>query len=311
MPVWPAVALKPETVSGVRTYQVNLLLDIVFSIFALIVGLTSLLLAVSDVRTALAFAAVTGAAACGLVIIFVINFIVSLMSVLKVHHGSYEYGPEHARYARRGVAFKWTGTALSTLAAVLVVYLLLAGTATFVGPGTVPTAIYLPLLVTAFWTAGVTCKGQMYRFMVRALQPSHTRTRSDLASVLIPALGLIGVALVTLLTVRIVDVLGNPAAIEPAELARLSQMLLGAVFLPAGFALVAYVLFLTVYRQTVERLQAGLAALYQAVPPWPGSVPSAMPSPAAPASPAACAGCGILVPPGLPLCPQCGTPLRA
>ncbi len=277
MPVWPAVALKPETVSGVRTYQINLVLDIVFSVFALIVGLTSLLLAASDLPGAFASAAIIGAAACGLVIVFVINFIVSLMSVLKMHHGAHEYGPDHARHALRGVVFKWTGTALSTIAVILVVYILFAGTAAFAGPGNVPSVVYVPLLATGFWTAGLTCKGLMYRFMVRALQPPPTSARSDLASALIPTLGLIGVVLVTLLTVRFIDLIANPAAFTPLELARVGTMLVGSVFFPAGFALIGYVLFFTVYRQTADQLQAGLAALYQGLPAWPIVAPASPP----------------------------------
>ncbi len=178
VPYWPTVVVKPETVRGVQTYYVNLILDIIFGVFALIIGLSSIVVATAtDLPAAIAFAAVFGAAACGLIIVFVINFIVSLMSVLRMHHGADEYGPEHAVNARRGVVFKWIGTTLSTLAAILVVYLLIAGSAVFIGGSSVPATVYVPLLITVFWTAGVSSKAQMYRFMVRSLQPPETPSR--------------------------------------------------------------------------------------------------------------------------------------
>src|SRR5256885_4240458 len=70
-------------------------------------------------------------------------------------------------------------TTLFRSATVLVVYLLIIGTFAFVGGGGVPASTFIPLLVTIFWTAGVTCKGQMYRHMVRALQPPELRFRSE------------------------------------------------------------------------------------------------------------------------------------
>ena len=207
MPYMPAVIVKPETVSGIRTYQISLVLDIVFAVFALTVGLTAVLVTASDSNSAISLAAILGASVCGLVIVFILNFIVSLMSVMKMHHGADEYGPEHAKNATRGVLFKWMGTALSTIATVLVVYLAIVGSFALLGGGGVPPAAFIPLLVTAFWTAGVTCKGQMYRHMVRALQPPELRFRADLASLLIPALGVVGIGVIGFVTYRLVTLL--------------------------------------------------------------------------------------------------------
>src|SRR2546428_13125287 len=136
------------------------------------------------------------------------------MSVLKMHHGADEYGPDHARNAPRGVRFKWLGTGPSTIATVLVVYLLISGSISLFGGagGSVPAAAFIPLLVTAFWTGGVTCKGQMYRHMVRALQPPELRFRADLASFLIPALGLIGVGVIGYATARLLAAFQNPGS---------------------------------------------------------------------------------------------------
>src|SRR5881409_1596711 len=161
IPYWPNVVVKPDTVRGIQTYYVTLILDIIFGVFALIVGLSSILIVTSNSASAIAAAAITGSAVCGLVIVFVINFIVSLMAVIRMHHGADEYGPQHAANARRGVLFKWIGTTLSTLAAILVVYLVLAGSSLLFG-GPAPAILYVPLLVTVFWTAGVSSKGQMY-----------------------------------------------------------------------------------------------------------------------------------------------------
>src|SRR5437879_12963641 len=98
----------------------------------------------------------------------------SLMSVVRMHHGADEYGPEHAANAHRGVLFKWIGTSLSTMAAILVVYLLIAGSTAFVFGGSVPTTVYVPLLITAFWTSGGSAKAQMSPFFVRLLPPQET-----------------------------------------------------------------------------------------------------------------------------------------
>jgi len=316
MPYMPAVLVKPETVSGIRTYQIGLVLDIVFGLFALIIGLSAVSVSLSDPNAGLSLAAMIGAAACGLMIVFVINFIVSLMSVMKMHQGADEYGPEHAKYASRGVLFKWAGTALSTMAVVLVVYLLLFGTFQIATGGQVQPTAFVPLLVTIFWTAGVTCKGQMYRHMVRALQPPEVRFRADLASILIPCLGLAGIAVVGFATIRLVALLQNPSLIGPGEAAQITQILIGGTFLPPGFALVGYILFLSVYLRTSDRLSRGLAQVHSTMPMmqmWPAYGP---PAPAAtlaqspPVSPLPTTPLPPAPPTDGARCPQCGQPVR-
>src|SRR2546427_7957696 len=270
MPYMPAVIVKSETVSGIRTYQITLVLDIIFATFAMIIGLSAVLITTSDTAGAFSLAALLGASVCGLVIVFVLNFIVSLMSVLKMHHGADEYGPEHAKNATRGVVFKWLGTGLSTIATVLVVYLLIIGTFALVGGGGVPATTFVPLLVTIFWTAGVTCKGQMYRHMVRALQPPELRFRADLASILIPALGLVGLGVIGYATARLVAAFQNPGSLTGPEGTQLVVALIGGTFLPPGVALLGDILFLSVYLRTSDRLSPGLAPGPAAVPIWPG-----------------------------------------
>src|SRR5437879_9277898 len=81
MPYMPAVIVKPETVSGIRTYQITLVLDIIFATFAMIIGLSAVLGTTGGTNAAIGSAALLGASVCGLIIIFVLNFILSLMSV--------------------------------------------------------------------------------------------------------------------------------------------------------------------------------------------------------------------------------------
>ena len=323
MPYLPYVLIKPETYAGVKSYQVSLILDLIFSAFALTIALAVILVSAADPITASGFLSVVGAAACGLVIVFVINFIVSLMSVMKMHHGSREYGAEHERYATRGVVFKWLGTTMSTAAAVLVVYLLLSGLlfATFAGP--VSSSVYIPLLITIFWTVGVTFKGQMYRNFVRALQPPEAARWSRTASLVIPVLGVLGVITVGAATARILGAFGSPATITPVELFQLSQVLVGGVFLPPGLAIFGYILFYVVYSRTERRLTQGLYQTYQQITPpgaWPGMVvpaPAAvMPTytpvpPAAPAEPRTCPRCGQVVDAAYAYCQHCGTKIGA
>ena len=335
IPYWPSVVVKPDTVRGIQTYYVTLILDIIFGVFALIVGLSSILIVTSNSASAIAAAAITGSAVCGLVIVFVINFIVSLMAVIRMHHGADEYGPEHAVNARRGVLFKWIGTTLSTLAAILVVYLVLAGSSLLFG-GPAPAILYVPLLVTVFWTAGVSSKGQMYRFMIRSLQPPETRRWSDLASFLIPALGAIGIVVVGSVTIRILALLSNPGlATDPGESSRLFTLLVGGVFLPPGFALLGYVVFFWIVGKTKDRVTAGLSHLYASVPPpssWAYPMPmpppgAAMTAAAAPAgtmpgppsdatalsasTTAKCSRCGFLSLTTAAFCANCGAPLSS
>ena len=332
MPYMPAVIVKPETVSGIRTYQISLVLDIVFSTFALIVGLSAVLVQATSQAGAVSLAALLGASVCGLVIVFILNFIVSLMSVLKMHHGADEYGPEHAKNATRGVLFKWLGTGLSTIATVLVVYLVIAGSISLFGGGGVPPATYIPLLVTIFWTGGVTCKGQMYRHMVRALQPPEIRFRADLASLLIPALGLIGIGVIGYVTIQLVSLLQNPTSLTGAQIAQLTQVLIGGTFLPPGLAIIGYVLFLTVYLRTSDRLSQGLHQVHATMPAWPAygmpmmvapppapspwTPPAPLPTPAPPPSPppttpGTCPQCRQPVAPEAMFCMNCGTRLKA
>jgi hypothetical protein len=331
MPYMPAVIVKPETVSGIRTYQISLVLDIVFGVFALLIGSAAVLVTASSPSDAFSLISIIGASACGLVIVFVINFIVSLTAVMKMHHGADEYGADHARNATRGVLFKWLGTGLSTVATVLVVYLLISGTFFMVSGGGVPMAAYIPLLVTVFWTLGVTCKGQMYRHMIRALQPAELRFRTDLASLLIPALGIVGIGVIGFVTIRLVTILQNPGSFTSFEAAQMSQILIGGTFLPPGFALVGYVLLLMVYLRTSDRLSQGLAQVHAAMPvmpmwpPYPAPMPPppavappttpAPPPPAAPApastpGPGGCPECGKPAAPGAEFCMNCGAHLR-
>ncbi len=324
MPYMPAVIIKPETVSGIRTYQISLVLDIIFGVFALTIGLSGVLVSTSDAAGAFSLAAILGASVCGLLIVFVLNFIVSLMSVLKMHHGADEYGPEHAKNATRGVVFKWLGTGLSTIATVLVVYLLIVGTFSFIGAGGVPPIAYVPLLVTVFWTAGVTCKGQMYRHMIRALQPPELRFRADLASLLIPALGVVGIGVIGFVTIQLLGALQNPGSIGASEAARLVPALIGGTFLPPGFALVGYILFLTLYLRTSDRLSEGLHQVHATMPAWPGyPAPMAVPPPPAPIWPPAAPWPAPPIPPapapppdgakspGPGSCLQCGQPVAS
>jgi len=317
IPFWPSVVIKPETVRGVQTYYANLILDILFGIFALVIGGSSLLVSTSDAASALASAAILAAASCGLVVVFVINFILSLMSVIRMHHGADEYGPEHATNARRGVMFKWIGTTLSTLAVILVVYLAVGGSSVFFG-GRVSATLFVPLLVTIFWTAGVGAKGQMYRFMVRSLQPPQTRQLSDVASFLIPGLGMLGILTVGYATVRVLDLATNPSIVTPEEASRLFSLLVGGIFLPPGLALVGYVVFLWIYGRTRSRLNEGLMHLYAAVPrppawsyPAPPTGAAMAAAAAAPAvAPAPCPRCGFASAASATFCANCGAPLR-
>src|SRR5467141_799615 len=325
VPYWPSVVVKPETVRGVGMYHVNLILDIIFGVFALVVGISAIYIAsVANPITAIAMTAALGAATCGLVIVFVINFILSLMSVLRMHHGADEYGPDHAANARRGVMFKWIGTSLSTLAAILVVYLLFVGASVFAGVGSsIPPTVFVPLLVTAFWTAGVSAKAQMYRFMVRSLQPPETLRWSDLASAIIPGLGILGLFIVGYFTIRVIDIITNPGSVTGPEASRLIQIMIGGVFLPPGLALVGYLIFLVVYGKTRDRLSKGVQQIYGAVPPpmawnmYPPVAPPAASPPAGAASPppaaglSSCARCGSPLPASAMFCPNCGNPSRA
>jgi hypothetical protein len=340
MPSLPQVLLRPETYAGVRTYKMNLVLDLVFSGFALTIALVAIFVSTSDPIQGIALGSIIGAAACGLVIVFIINFIMSLLAVMKMHHGAREYGAEHERSASRGVMFKWLGTAMSTTAAVLVVFLLLSGSlSAILGQGT--SFVYVPLLITIFWTAGVTFKGQMYRSMVRVLQPAEIRRWSDVASLVIPALGVLGIAAVGVATVRLQAALADPLSVTSAELGQISQLIIGGIFLPPGLALFGYILFLVVYSRTEALLEQGLYRAYGMIGPpfgWPASPspgpavayptwvppnppPAPAPSPPGPSSiqpradaapsPSArtCPSCGHSIPAASAYCPDCGARL--
>jgi hypothetical protein len=324
VPYWPTVVIKPETVRGVGSLFVNLILDIVFGVCALVLGVTSLVVVASpNPAAAAAFIATFGAASCGLVIVFIINFILSLSSVLRMHHGADEYGPEHAGNARRGVTFKWIGASLSTLAAIMVVGLVIFGSTAFFLAGGVPATVYVPLLITVFWTAGVSAKAQMYRFMVRALQPPETRRWSDIASVVIPALGIVGISLVGYYTARIVGFLSGSGSVTSQEAVQITQIMVGGVFLPPGLALVGYIVFLVVYGRTRDRLSRGLTTLYGLLPSpaaWsapppafqnpgpPTPPPPSTPAPEVPAGEGFCGQCGHPYATGAFFCLNCGAP---
>jgi hypothetical protein len=98
----------------------------------------------------------------------------------------------------------------------------------------------------------------------------------------------------------------------------LSTIMITGVFLPPGFALVGYLIFLVIYGRTRERLSRGLAHLYASVPPpgaWTvGSTAAVVmpaPSAAGPTSSAGqgfCGRCGHPFTGGELFCTNCGTP---
>src|SRR5439155_21488954 len=87
IPYWPSVVVKPDTVRGIQTYYVTVILDIIFGVFALIVGLSSILIVTSNSASAIVAAAITGSAVCGLVFGFAINLLMSQMAVIPMHPG--------------------------------------------------------------------------------------------------------------------------------------------------------------------------------------------------------------------------------
>src|SRR2546427_12235246 len=103
--------------------------------------------------------------------------------------------------------------------------------------------------------------------MLPSLQPPETRRWSDLASILIPVLGVIGIGVVGSVTARILQLLSDPsAATDPGESSRLFSFLVGGVFLPPGFALVGYVVFFWIVGKTKDRVSAGPAPPFAAGP---------------------------------------------
>jgi len=329
VPQWNMV-VKPDTVRGVQSYRTGLILDIIFGFFALLISISGFLIGGSTTfEGTIAAAAILSASSCGLVIVFIINFIVSLMSVMRMSHGVDEYGAEHARNARRGILFKWLGTTMSTLAAILVVYILIQGSTFLFAPGnSVPIQVYIPLLITAFWTAGVACKGQMYRYLVRSLQPPETLQTSMLASLLIPVLGLVGIGVVGFATAQVISAFGGGVP-DVLETGRLVELMVSGVFLPPGLAVIGYFMFYWVYGKTYRRLNDSLAAspapmvmapaMWMAPWPAPGmmapyaagpSPPSAAPAPVNPAAPGGrCPRCASPLSPGVRFCNACGLQL--
>jgi len=222
---------------------------------------------------------------------------------------------------------------MSTLAAILVVYILIKGSSFFFQSGaSVPAQVYIPLLITAFWTAGVACKGQMYRSLVRALQPPETVQTSTLASLFIPVLGLVGLGIVGFATARVISAFssGPPDFVEAGQM---FELMISGVFLPPGLAVIGYFMFYWVYGRTYRRLNDSLAAspapmmmvpaMYMAPWPAPGMMapyPAAGPPPAAVSPPATgtppqasprCPRCASPHAPGMRFCSVCGLQLLA
>src|SRR5207249_3628634 len=195
------------------------------------------------------------------------------------------------------------------------------------GGGAVPATAFVPLLITIFWTAGVSAKAQMYRFMVRALQPPETRRWTDIASALVPALGIIAIAIVGYNTVRLVDLVSNPGSITSQEATAVAGLMVGGAFLPPGFALAGYLIFILIYGKTRVRLTQGLTALhasmFASVPAPPGAwsavapvappvaTPPAFAAPMTPTVSRASPAPSEAPPAALNFCGQCGHPLPA
>ena len=293
VPYLPSALGKVETVRGVRMCVLGLILDIVLGSFALLGSGAALLVVGADPLAMLgamlpgAFdpaisggppsLLILGGAVIGLLITFVINFILALISTSEIYRGADEYGPEHGRNSRRGVVFMWVGTALSTTAAVLVAYLAIAGRTIFLplAPrepigfgGQITGTVFVPLLATVLWTGGVAAKAQMYRHMVRSLQPPQTRRWSDAASIVIPVLGGVGIAIVGFATLGLIALLqGPPGSGGAAEFTSLERLLVGGLFFPTGLAVAGYAVFLFIYQRTSQRLAEGLTAARAMVQP--------------------------------------------
>src|SRR5207245_6411053 len=107
------------------------------------------------------------------------------------------------------------------------------------------------------------------------------------ASILIPGLGIVGIGVVGIVTLRLITLLQTQGPFTSTEIAQLTQVLIGGTFLPPGFAIVGYVLFLNVYLRTSDRLSQGLHQVHATMPAWPAYP---MPMMALPPSPAIAPG---------------------
>src|SRR5207245_5483179 len=110
------------------------------------------------------------------------------------------------------------------------------------------------------------------------------------ASILIPGLGIVGIGVVGFVTFRVSTLLQTQGPFTSSEIAQLSQVLIGGTFLPPGFAIVGYILFLTVYLRTSDRLSQGLHQIHATMPAWPAWPAYSMPMVAPPLPPVAAPG---------------------
>jgi len=249
---------KIDTLKGISTYTVGLVLDILFSILSLIIGLSGLYI-VSTVPTSGYYseAYFFGAAVCGafaiLIIVFVISFIISLSSLFAMKGGATEFGPEHEQSVNRAFIYKWLGTCMSATAVGLTVFFLIAGYGSFTFGGPSPYA-FLPLVVSVCWAAGVTFKAMTYQGMARQIAPPSERDRLRIGLIAVMLAGIGSIVVVGLGTVRALALFveQNP---EPASLALMGAT--ASVFLAPGFSVIGYVLFLVAYRTTGKALREG------------------------------------------------------
>jgi uncharacterized membrane protein len=294
-PIPPGFHLaKLDTKKGLSNLQINLIFDIVFSSLAIIVGVVGLL-AINRISEGGQQMFAFGAAICGalaaLAIIFVINFIISLMSIFAMRDGAPEYGPEHERNVHMAFAFKWIGTIMSILAVSSIIAMSMFSSALFYGGEGIPAQLYVPVLIAIFWTVGVTFKGLMYVYFVKAIAPPEKR-------MLLPV-GLWGIVIVGVLAIAIIGVgtLNLIARFLEAQSSGSFESyyaliqgyvgLLAGVFLAPGLAIVGYSIFLIVYLSTAKAVREGRVMPMMAAPP-PTAVPTYV------------AGGGILQPPQEP-----------
>jgi hypothetical protein len=263
---------KLDTKKGLGNLQINLAFDMVFSILAIIVGVTGLLAAgASTAYNPVLYS--LGAALCGalvgLIIIFIINFIISLLSIFAMRDGAPEFGPDHERNVYKAFAFKWMGTIMSITAVVSIMAMLVYTTGTYFGTGGVPPQVYVPVIISILWTAGVSFKALMYVYFVKAIAPPEKRSLLPIALWSVVVVGILAIALIGAGTFSLVTRFMD--AQTTGDYLTLTQGfggLLAGVFLAPGFAIVGYVLFTIIYAATAKAVREGrIQPQYTAPPP--------------------------------------------
>jgi len=246
----PVMSFETQTEKGIRMMSNALILAIVAAVLSMISSMASLAL-IGQITSGDYSSLMAGVLAlvCGVLVLYLVVVILGLIGFSYVYKGKMEFGPAHEGNA---------GKALWMLVAAIIFFFSSFIVAMFVGvsaglTGATDTALLgaslIGIVTEVFSILYSVAVALLLFFVVKALIPPEKSTMAILAATLYILSSVIGIVLGFVLTPS-ADFLDNPLTVSFNPIWFLPGIISGIL------GLIALVLFLVLYRESIARLKS-------------------------------------------------------